>query len=305
MCDFTICIPTYNREGLLGRAIESILNQSYNDYEILVIDDGSTDNTEDVVVKYMDVYSNIRYFKKENGGKYTALNLAFSVAKGILFLILDSDDILLPNTLAMMIEIWNKMNKEEKELFCGIMGRCESMEGTLIGKPFPYSPFVSSYVDFHYISGPYGDACECIRTDILRQYQFPVYENEQFMAESRIMDRIGVLYKLYCINNKFKRAEYQTDGITSNILALKIDNIQSTLEKYVDLIDYVFPKTAERLKWSSVLRTWINYWRYVFHDKSAIGRRVQSCYKFIAVVSLPLGYAIYIIDKFKLRKRKK
>ena len=87
---FTIVIPSYNRGHIVGRAIESVLNQSYSDFEIIVVDDGSTDNTKEVVCQYMD--SRINYFFQENSGVSVARNTGSKLAKGDYLVFLDSDD---------------------------------------------------------------------------------------------------------------------------------------------------------------------------------------------------------------------
>jgi len=94
---FTIVIPSYNRGHIVGRAIESVLNQSYSDFEIIVVDDGSTDNTKEVVCQYMD--SRIHYFFQENSGVSAARNTGSKLAKGDYLVFLDSDDYVNDNWL--------------------------------------------------------------------------------------------------------------------------------------------------------------------------------------------------------------
>lgn len=94
--DFSIIIPTYNRANTLGRAIESVLNQTYSGFEIIVVDDGSTDATTVGVSQFPDV----RYFRQENRGVCTARNRGAKEAQGSWLIFLDSDDELLPNALA-------------------------------------------------------------------------------------------------------------------------------------------------------------------------------------------------------------
>ena len=116
----TICIPTYNRAYILERAINSVISQSESDWELLIIDDGSTDNTYDIVLKYL-IYKNIHYVKKENGGKHSALNVGVKRAEGEYFLILDSDDYLSKDCIRKMKEILNIYNQDD---VCGVVGKC-------------------------------------------------------------------------------------------------------------------------------------------------------------------------------------
>jgi glycosyltransferase involved in cell wall biosynthesis len=157
--EFSICIATYNRAHTIGRTLDSLVHQSYEDFEVLVIDDGSTDNTEEVVDLFKERLK-INYLKKKNGGKHTALNIGFQKAQGEFLVILDSDDTLVPDALKNMKKKWDD-NVSEKDDYCGIMGRCAYSNGNIIGKPFPMEDFVSSYIDYHFGSGysigGYGD----------------------------------------------------------------------------------------------------------------------------------------------------
>lgn len=87
---FSVIIPTYNREKLIGRAIDSVLNQTFKDFELIIVDDGSTDNTKEIIERYTD--QRIRYIYKENGGQNSALNKGIEFAKGKYVAFLDSDD---------------------------------------------------------------------------------------------------------------------------------------------------------------------------------------------------------------------
>ena len=299
---FTICIPTYNRAKTLSRSIESVLNQTYKDFELIIIDDGSEDNTKNIAENYTKD-ERVCYFYKENGGKYTALNAGIEMAKGELFVILDSDDALKENTLVRMASIYE--NLPDKQKFSGIMGRCESMDapGILIGKRFPPAPFESSYIDFHYGSGPYGDCCECIRLCILKNYRFPSVPGEKFMAESYIFDKIGGLgYKLLCFNEIWKEVSYLDDGITKNSVSNGVASIRCTVLKYADLIENVFPNTAEKIKIRSIIRVWANYFRYILHDKGHIAIRIKK-FSLYEVIAFPIGCLLFISDKKILKKQ--
>ena len=101
----SIIIPTYNREKFIGRALESVLAQTYKDYEIIVIDDGSQDQTRDVVRQYG---GNIKYVYQQNGGSSSARNRGIQESTGEYIAFLDSDDIWIPEKLAIQVEILDK-----------------------------------------------------------------------------------------------------------------------------------------------------------------------------------------------------
>lgn len=101
----SIIVPTYNREKLLPRAVESVLRQTYQDWELLVVDDGSTDNTKEIIKKYCDKDCRIHYFHKENGGQGSARNLGIRNAQGTYVAFLDSDDEWLPEKLQEQVSV--------------------------------------------------------------------------------------------------------------------------------------------------------------------------------------------------------
>ena len=108
----TIFTPTYNRANKLENVYNSLKNQISSEYEWLIVDDGSIDNTKKIVEKFInDSLLNVRYIKKDNGGKHTAHNLAVDEAKGKYFMCLDSDDFLKENTINEL-KNFSKLNRE-------------------------------------------------------------------------------------------------------------------------------------------------------------------------------------------------
>lgn len=260
---FTVCIPTYNRANVITRTLESLWNQTYKNFETIIVDDGSTDNTAEVAKAYPDL--NIRYIYKENGGKYTALNRGIKEANGFMFLILDSDDWLVENALERMRELWQSIPESARQKYSGIMGRCRDTKNLkMVGNSFPKTPFVSSYVDFHFISGPinggYGDCCECNRTELLKKYFFPENQDVKFVPEYYIFDQIGVEYKLLCTNEIFKNVEYLDDGMTNNASLYYRKNFKGILYGLVSRLENVFPKTEEKIPLQIKMEYWKLYW---------------------------------------------
>lgn len=102
-CSISVITPTYNREDLISKAIDSILAQSFHDFEMIIVDDGSTDNTKSVIANYVSRDARIKYFLKENGGPSAARNYGIEQANGKWVIYLDSDDTLFPNCLETMM----------------------------------------------------------------------------------------------------------------------------------------------------------------------------------------------------------
>src|SRR5690349_14699057 len=102
---FSIIIPTYNRAKYLTKSLNSILAQEFSSYEVLVVDDGSTDNSREFITDLSKKNQNIRYFHKENEERSIARNYGIMRASGKYVCFLDSDDILYPNHLAVAYEL--------------------------------------------------------------------------------------------------------------------------------------------------------------------------------------------------------
>ena len=151
----TVFTPTYNRANSIDRVFSSLKKQSYKNFEWIVIDDGSTDNTKQVVEQYIkDGELDIRYIFHENHGKHYAINEAVEMAKGDLFLIADSDDEFLDNSLEVFVDEWSKIPKEKRKRYKGITCRCVDTNGNMIGnKPIPQPYIDMSELDFKYKYG--------------------------------------------------------------------------------------------------------------------------------------------------------
>lgn len=211
----TILTPTYNRAYILPDAFKSLCMQSSYDFEWIIIDDGSTDNTAEVVAKWQneDLPFKLTYCKQENGGKHRAVNAGVKIAKYDFLLILDSDD-RLTETAVSTINHWVEEIKEDYS-FAGVAG----LKGT--GKQVIGSQIEQEYIDATNLErgkyGLYGDKAEIYRTAILRQYPFPEFEGENFIRESAVWDRIAKDgYKIRWYNKVIYLCEYIEDGLTKN-----------------------------------------------------------------------------------------
>lgn len=154
---FSILLPTYNREKLIKRAIESVLSQTYNDYELIVIDDGSTDDTNKVVSAYND--PRIYYYFKENGGQNSALNYGLQYANGKYIAFIDSDDAWLPKKLEKCLEAY-ELDKEVGVVYHYVGLKCEN-EKIRIAKEFTVEGWCQKEVLLQgYLSSPSFLSCK-------------------------------------------------------------------------------------------------------------------------------------------------
>lgn len=215
----TVFTPAYNRGYIIEKLYRSLQRQHYSDFEWLVVDDGSTDNTEFLFQQYLveDNHFLIRYIKTENGGKHRAINRGVREANGKLFFIVDSDDYITDDALEMIDKIEETISDAQKEKFAGVCGlKCYEM-GNTIG-----STFSGDYLDITNLErdkyGITGDKAEAYYTDIMKRYPFPEFDGEKFVTECVVWDRIAADgYKLRYYNHPAIICEYLPDGLTANL----------------------------------------------------------------------------------------
>lgn len=200
---FTVFTPTYNRANTLHRVYESLLSQSYKDFEWLIVDDGSTDGTEKLVSNWIaDNIFSILYLKKENGGKISAIQHGLKFASGKLFLIADSDDRFVPEALETFQYYYESLNLCAKTFICGVACLCkDSATGEIIGEEFPTSPMVSDAIEIFYKYNVTGEKWGFLKTEILRDYFGPVdLKDVKFLSEYYFWYQIARQYKTIFIN---------------------------------------------------------------------------------------------------------
>ncbi|MFQ7522821.1 MAG: glycosyltransferase family 2 protein [Terrisporobacter sp.] len=217
----TIITPTFNRANLLSNCYKSLKKQTVKNFEWIIIDDGSEDNTREVVNRFIDEnIIQIKYFKKENGGKHTAWNKGVEEAQGILTFILDSDDILVDNAIEVIINKWEKY-KYIPNLGCLAFLRSYK-DGNIIGDMFPRDEFISNHIECSLQLGISGDKNEVFITKVLKKYKFPEYKNEKFLGEDIVLIRIGREYTTVYINEVTYITEYLKGGLTKSGRKLRI-----------------------------------------------------------------------------------
>lgn len=218
----TVFTPTYNRAHTLSRTFESLMAQSYRDFEWLIVDDGSTDNTEEVVKKFcIKSEFAIRYIKKSNGGKHTAYNVALEEARGDLFFVVDSDDWLCINSLTEISSI--AVQIDDYDSIAGIIALKSTPDGTIISRPFTKECYTATFRELE-LSGQGGERSIIFKTNIAKLYPFPIIEGERFMPEGVVYDKFNQDYKFVIRNNSLTICEYQMNGLSSAPRSLMFKN---------------------------------------------------------------------------------
>lgn len=228
----TVFTPTFNRKHLLQKCYECLLSQNYRNFEWLIVDDGSTDETEALVKEWVNEKNiKILYFYKENGGKHSAINFGVNKANSNIFFLLDSDDVLSQNSLAIINQNWKIV---ESDQFCGIIGLSQYIDGVVIGDRFLHNKWEVSFADIYLKYGLKGDKAVCFKTDILKQYPFPEKENIRFVFEAVVWHEMAKKYNVLALNEVLQIVEYQDSGVSDS--SYKKWYVQSLAFSYYHLI---------------------------------------------------------------------
>ncbi|VDH17425.1 Hyaluronan synthase [Algoriella xinjiangensis] len=254
----TVFTPTFNREKTLNRLYQSLLLQTNKNFEWLVVDDGSSDNTELIVNSWIeDGILNISYFKQKNGGKHRAINKGLELAKGELFFIVDSDDYLPNDSLKIIMKYYEDVKLDENII--GVVGLYKNKDGEILGgKKFPHLIIDSDLIERREKYGVTADMAKVLKTSNFKKFLFPDIEGEKFVAESLVWNRMAINHKFRYFNEAIYVAEYMEDGLSSASIRNRRKNPLYATLLYNELAHN--PKAPFKLKMKSL----INFWRFSF-----------------------------------------
>lgn len=211
MPTLTIFTPAYNRAHTLPRTYESLRAQDCKDFIWLVVDDGSTDGTRELVERWQRQENGfeIRYLYKENGGMHTAHNTAYANIDTELNVCIDSDDCLAEGAVSKILQKWEQVCDKG---YAGIIGLDADFDGHIIGKGFP-DGMTETTLSGYYASGGSGDKKLVYRTDVMNSVPaYPVFEGEKYVALAYKYRLIDQNYKLAVLDEVLCNVEYQPDG---------------------------------------------------------------------------------------------
>ncbi len=239
---FTIFTPTYNRGQLLERLYHSLLEQNCKDFEWLIVDDGSTDNTEAVAQSFVSEKKiDIRYYKKENGGKHTAYNYALDLAQGEWFLCVDADDCLHKDALTHLVKAI-----EEPDTDTGIIAYKEDTQGVRLSDAFPSNVNRCKVSDLSLRYNCSGEFSLILSRKLAAQYKFPVFPGERFVGECVVYDRVDKVCDWTLLPEVITVCEYQPDGYSSNFANLMKQNPSGFCLYFLQRID-LQPRLLQRI----------------------------------------------------------
>lgn len=280
----TIFTPSYNRAYCLGDVYHSLLRQTNHSFVWLIVDDGSTDDTQTLVSKWKEEgLISIEYHYQENAGKMAAHNKAAQLCKTELFVCLDSDDQLPFTAVGDIMSFWEEHRNDRDDLL-GIIApkTIVNKEGVIVR-----NPEIPNGIDYTtgrglYKSGYRGETAMVFRADVLRKYPFPVQEGEKFISEISAYDAMDEHYVMITYNHPLMICEYREDGYSNNLLKINVAN-----PKGVVYVNQQRQKIIRRFS-PTLMREYIAYsciakfsWKKIVSD---------SHYPFFCLLMLPFGY---------------
>lgn len=290
---FTVFTPTYNRAHTLNGVYESLCVQTFKDFEWIIVDDGSTDNTDELVSGWVDEdLVDIVYIKQKNQGKHVAHNTAVDNANGSLFLVFDSDDKCIPETLEIFRKYWEEIPRNVRSKYSTLSVLCMNQFGEIVGPEYPDFIIDSQSFSEQLKLRSGGERWGINTTESMRANKFPVYPGERFFPEGLVWNRLSKNYRARFVNLPLRIYEQQTDSLSKKTVDIRTRSPRGTLQYYLESMDLPL-SGKQRLKNES------NLVRFSFHagDLSQIKKVITNDFMFL--LSIPLGVVMFVSDAIR------
>ena len=285
----TIFTPAYNRAYTLHLGYEALLRQTCQDFEWLIIDDGSTDNTREMVAGWIKENKiPIRYHYQENQGMHGAHNTAYRLITTELNTCIDSDDYMPDDAVEKIVTFWKKYGSNE---VAGIIGLDADFQGNIIGTTFIEE---QTTLGGFYAQGGKGDKKMIYRTEIINKYpEYPLFKGEKYVSLGYKYELIDQDYSLLTLNEVLVKVEYRPDGSSMNMFRQYIKNPQG----------FAFIRKSSMQLAPTAKRRFMEAIHYVSSSLILKNKRFlqESPKKFLTLCAIPLGIALYLFIRFKTR----
>ncbi len=271
----TILTPTYNRGYTLKKLYNSLINQTNKNFIWLVIDDGSTDDTRNLINLFMEEKKiKIEYHYQKNGGKHRALNYGISLIKSEITFIVDSDDWITNDAIETILKYFRKYKNDEN---IGVISFLKAYPDFKINGPqYSKDEYRGNYIEDRLNKNNWGDKAEVCYTNVLKKYPLPEIEKEKFISEGYLWVKMALDYDSIYVNKVIYIADYLQDGLTNNIYKMRIKNPKGCIEvakmacndkanlkiKYKNMIKYIAYSLIDKRKFYEIYRN-INY-KFIF-----------------------------------------
>ena len=280
----TVFTPAYNSGYILPNLYQSLLAQTDSCFEWVIVDDGSSDNTEELVktwIKEANIY--INYKRQPNQGKHIAINTGLTLARGELFFIVDSDDDLTPDAVYKVREFW-KANQPKSDI-SGIISYRQFRDGRLVGTRLPENISRCKLRETGNKYGSIGDKVVIYRTEVMRRFLFPKFEGERFLGESVMYNQIDDEYDMLVMNARIYNFDYQEDGLSQDFRKLYRNNPNGFLLQFEQGSKYAlgFKAKLKNAAHIACLCWHLDKTKYYFASSNILLR----------LMAFPIGLALY------------
>lgn len=285
----TIFTPTYNRKEKLKYLYDSLCRQTNKNFKWLVIDDGSTDETKDLIKSFItEKKIEIQYYFQENSGKMKSHNKAVEMCTTELFLCVDSDDYLVDNAVEIILNIMDKPRMTNEKII-GLLAYRNNKVSFIENDKDRFKKLRLLNLQQLYDNNYSGETTLVFKTKIIRKYPFIIYENERFIQEKTVYNILDQLGKYIFFPENITIMEYQPDGISNNVKKILINNPKGSFYYYNQNMKY------EKRKLKN-LRNAANAISYGLLSNYNI-KYIMKEYKYMKILASPIGIYLYIKRK--------
>ncbi len=293
MKTLTVFTPTFNRAFCIQNLYESLVNQTCQDFEWLIIDDGSTDESKNLIDSWINENKiDIKYIFQQNQGMHGAHNTAYKNIKTELNTCIDSDDFMTIDAVKNILECWNSISN--KYIYAGLIGLDVDKEFKIIGTKFKDNLLETTLSGF-YKNGGTGDKKVVYRTEIINKYpEYPIFEGEKYVSLGYKYLLIDQDYKLFVLNKPLVVVEYLKSGSTLNMLNQYKKNPKGFA--FIRIVNIKFATS-----FFEIFKQSVHYVSSCIFAKNSNFLR-EASYKFLTFSAIPFGLLLYFYIKFKTNK---
>ena len=289
----TVFTPAYNRAYCLHHCYESLKRQTCKDFVWLIIDDGSSDDTKELVNSWKaENVIEIRYHWQENQGMHGAHNTAYELIDTELNVCIDSDDYMPDDAVEKIILFWNDFGSDEVS---GIIGLDSDTDGRTIGTELPKNLKSSTLFDLYNKHGVTGDKKLVYRTELTKKYPYPIFKNEKYVGLAYKYHMLDQQYEMLLMNEVLCCVEYLPDGSSMNMLNQYRKNPKGFAFYRMELMKLPFASTSFKYRQA------IHYVSSSLISQNGRFLNETPC-KALTLLATPLGILLYfyILSKTKV-----
>lgn len=284
MKKLTVFTPTYNRAYCLSVCYESLKRQTSKNFIWLIIDDGSTDETEELVNGWISENKiQIQYHWQENQGMHGAHNTAYKLMDTELNVCIDSDDYMPDDAVEKIIAFWNQYGSDKVS---GIIGLDSNTKGEIIGSGMPEHLESSTLFNLYNKHGVTGDKKLVYRTELTKDYPYPIFKGEKYVGLAYKYFSLDQHYEMLLMNEVLCCVEYLPDGSSMNMLKQYRKNPKGFA---------FYRKELMKLPFASQLFKFRQSVHYVSSSLTSNNRKFMSetpC-KLLTLLAIPFGFMLY------------